>query len=87
MIDMGSAKMLLILILVIAFLTTSSFAAIRQATFYSYVDNQTVNWPAGQNHTFPYFSPDTGRLIRIDFLATLNSSMNGTTENRNNHSG
>ncbi|MGV8175267.1 MAG: carboxypeptidase regulatory-like domain-containing protein, partial [Methanothrix sp.] len=68
-------------------MTTSSLAAVRQATFYSHIDNRTVDWPAGQNHTFPYFDPEMGRLIRIDFMATLNSSMNGTTENRNNQSG
>ncbi len=75
------------IIAVIAILTTSSLAANRTVTYYSEIPNQTVNWPPNQKHTFPYFDSDMGRLIRIDFTATLNGSMNGTTENRNIASG
>jgi len=67
----------------IAILTTSSLAAIRTVTHYSSIENQTVDWPSNQKHTLDYFDPDKGRLIRIDFAATLNGSMYGKIENRN----
>jgi hypothetical protein len=79
-------RLLLISIFIIAILTTSSLAAIKTVTYTSELfANKT---PPGKlvgawtdNHTMPYFDPALGRLISVDFTATLNASLNGYAQN------
>ena len=63
---------MLISILVIAILTTSSLAAIRTVSYNSEIDLAQIPW--NENHVLPYFDPDLGKLLRIDFVTTLNGS-------------
>jgi hypothetical protein len=79
-------RLLLISIFIIAILTTSSFAAIRTVTYTSQLytgstpQGKLVDWT--DNHTLPYFNPALGRLISVDFRATLNATLNGYAQNQ-----
>ena len=80
-------RLLLISIFIIAILTTSSLAAIRTVTYTSELytpQGKLVDWT--DNHTLPYFNPALGRLISIDFKATLNATLVGSATNLANES-
>jgi hypothetical protein len=82
---MRIGRLLLISIFIIAILTTSSLAAIRTVTYSSELftgsspQGKFVDWT--DNHKLPYFDPAKGRLISVDFKATLNASLVGKAEN------
>ena len=76
---MKSGRLLLISILVIAILTTSSLAAIRTVSYNSEIDLAQIPW--NKNHVLPYFDPDLGKLLRIDFVTTLNGSEDVCVQN------
>jgi len=62
-----------------AILTTSSMA-VQTVTYTSELPPETVGtWE--RNHTLPYFDPDMGNLISVDFAASLNATMDGAAEN------
>lgn len=66
-------------------LTTSSLA-VKTVTYESSIAPGTVGtWT--KYHTLPYFDPALGRLISVDFTASLNASINGAAENLNDESG
>ncbi len=67
-----------------AILTTSSLAAIKINP--SEIKPQMVDWPENLSHTFKYFNSSLGRLIQVDFAATLDGNMSVVSENRNNNS-
>ena len=76
-------RILLILIFIIAILSTSSMAAIRTVTYADSLftpDGEYVDW--NSNHIFPYFDPAMGRLISVYFSATLNATLYGEAENK-----
>jgi hypothetical protein len=72
-------RLLLISIFIIAILTTSSLSATKTVTYTSSLPAKYVNWT--DNHMQPYFNPALGRLISVDFKASLNASLVGKAEN------
>jgi len=81
---MRHCRLLLISIFIIGVLTTSSMAAIKTVTYnselFTSIGGELVDW--SDNHTFPYFDPDMGRLISVYFTATLNGTLYGEAENK-----
>ena len=75
---MRLGRLLLTSIFIIAILTTSSLA-IKTVTYESSIAPETVGWT--KYHTLPYFDPALGRLISVDFTASLNASVDGAAEN------
>ena len=59
-------------------------AAIKTVTYnselFTSIGGELVDW--SDNHTFPYFDPDMGRLISVYFTATLNGTLYGEAENK-----
>lgn len=82
---MTLGRLLLVSIFIIAMLTTSSLA-VKTVTYESSIAPGTVGtWT--KYHTLPYFDPALGRLISVDFTASLNASINGSAENLDPDSG
>lgn len=85
---MKMGKLLLILIFIMAILTTSSYAAIVQERQCSQLyanltpKGEFVDW--SKNYTFNKFDPSKGELIGVLFNATLNGSLFAEAENRAN---
>lgn len=76
---MRLGRLLLVSIFIIAMLTTSALA-VKTVTYTSELPPETVGtWE--RNHTLPYFDPDLGRLISVDFTASLNATVEGEIEN------
>jgi len=66
-------------IFVMAILTTSSMA-VQTVTYTSERLPEAVGtWE--RYHTLPYFDPDLGNLISVDFTASLNATVDGGAEN------
>ena len=67
------------LIFIIAILTNSSLA-VKTVTYTSELTPELVGtWE--RYHTLPYFDPDLGNLISVDFTASLNATVDGGAEN------
>ena len=65
---------------------TTSALAVKTVTYESSIDPETVgSWT--KYHTLPYFDPALGRLISVDFTASLNASIDGAAENLDPDSG
>lgn len=78
-------RLLLVSIFTIAILTASSLA-VKTVTYTSNLLPETVGtWE--RDHTLPYFDPDLGNLISVDFTASLNATVSGAAENKATTSG
>lgn len=75
---MKHGRLLLVSIFIIAILTTSSLA-VKTVTYTSDLPSKVTDWE--RNHTLPYFDPDLGNLISVDFTASLNATTDGKAEN------
>lgn len=77
---MKQGRLLIASIFIIAILTTSSLA-VKMVTYTSNLPPETVGtWE--RDHTLPYFDPDLGNLISVDFTASLNATVDGAAENK-----
>ncbi len=75
---MKYGRLLLVSIFIIAVLTASSLA-VKTVTYTSDLPSKVTDWE--RNHTLPYFDPDLGNLISVDFKASLNATTDGKAEN------
>jgi hypothetical protein len=75
---MNYGRLLLVPIFIIAILTASSLA-VKTVTYTSDLPSEVTDWE--RNHTLPYFDPDLGNLISVDFTASLNATLDGKAEN------
>ena len=73
-------SLLLASIFILAVLTASSLA-VKTVTYTSNLPPETVGtWE--RYHAMPYFNPDLGNLISVDFTASLNATVDGAAENK-----
>ncbi|MCX6679193.1 MAG: choice-of-anchor E domain-containing protein, partial [Methanothrix sp.] len=65
--------------MVIVILSVPSFAAVKTVSYSSTIPSQLTDWSL--NHNLPLFDPALGKLLRVDFYATVNGTFDGKAEN------
>ncbi len=60
-------------------LTIPSFASIKTVSYTSMIPEHMVG--ADKVHTFPYFDPALGTLVSVNFIASLNGTLDAQAEN------